>query len=110
LVRLALATGQPLDQVTRSDLVARAFNRAYQEHWPVQTELLASILEHLSALLIVTLRAHGAKNVGKPITVPRPKLGSMPRPAADTRVSEDTPAPPGNVISFSKFKEMLPHD
>jgi hypothetical protein len=114
-VKLALATGQPLDQVARSDLVADAFARAYEEHWPVQTELLAAILEHQSALLIAFLRANGAKNVGKPLRVPRPSsMRGTPAPpkvpqGLDTRVS-DAPAPPGNVVSFSKFREMLPHD
>ena len=74
-------------------------------------ELLAVIAEQQSALLIAFLRAYGAKGVGKPLSIPRPvhtQLGHLgePGPEPDTQISARKPLPP-NVISFSKFKEML---
>lgn len=40
--------------------------------WTRQDEFLASILEMLHALYLLTARAHGAKNVGQPLRIPRP--------------------------------------
>ena len=47
---------------------------ALQHHtrWTRQDELNASILEMLHSLYLLTARANGAKNVGKPLRVPRP--------------------------------------
>ena len=44
-----------------------------ESYWPPEREFLASILEVLHTLLIVTLKAHGAKRVPKQIQIPRPK-------------------------------------
>jgi len=43
-----------------------------EKQWTTERELLASILETLHALYLLTARANGAKNVGKPLRVPRP--------------------------------------
>ena len=40
--------------------------------WTQERELLASILEMLHMIYLLTARANGAKNVGKPLRVPRP--------------------------------------
>lgn len=42
------------------------------ETWTVERELLATLVEVTHSLLLVTLKANGAKSVGKPIRVPRP--------------------------------------
>jgi len=47
-------------------------DRSEAEAWTVERELLATLVEVTHALLIVTLKAHGAKNPGKPLRVPRP--------------------------------------
>jgi hypothetical protein len=97
--------------VSRSELVIRALVAEQSEYWPMHYELLAVIAEQQSALLIAFLRAYGAKGVGKPLHVPRPqhtRLGRIGEPVGelDTQISAPGPGPP-NVISFSKFKEML---
>lgn len=56
------------------------------EAWTVERELLATLVEVTHALLIVTLKAHGAKNPGKPIRVPRP--GSSDLPDAAVSISD----------------------
>ena len=109
LARLALYTGQPFDQVMRSELFGRVLAQEVSEYWPPERELLAVIAETLSAILISNLKWYGAKGVGKPLTIPRPhhttlgRFGDSPPEDAgepsDTRVS--------NVISFSQFKQML---
>jgi hypothetical protein len=55
-------------------LVAALAERDKQEAetWTVERELLATLVEITHSLLLVTLRANGAKSVGKPIRVPRP--------------------------------------
>lgn len=53
-----------------------------ESYWPVQYELLAAILERMDALLVVTLKANGAKNVGKPVRVPRPHGDRIKKPEA----------------------------
>jgi len=50
-----------------------------EKQWTTDRELLASILETLHALYLLTARANGAKNVGKPLRVPRP--GDKPKQA-----------------------------
>jgi hypothetical protein len=92
-VRLALYGRQPLDQITQSDLVTRAFAEEMAEYWPVEYELLAVIAEQMSALLLAFLRVHGAKNVGEPLRIPRPA----------TRVADDEP----KAISFREFARQL---
>lgn len=44
----------------------------HETRWTTDRELLASILETLHALYLLTAQAHGAKNVGKPLRVTRP--------------------------------------
>jgi hypothetical protein len=48
-----------------------------QNAWTQERELLASILEMLHMIYLLTARANGAKNVGKPMRVPRP--GDKPK-------------------------------
>jgi hypothetical protein len=43
-----------------------------ESRWSRQDELLAQVVDMLNALYVLTARAHGAKNVGKPHRVPRP--------------------------------------
>jgi hypothetical protein len=62
------------------------------EAWTVERELLATLVEVTHALLIVTLKAHGAKNVGQPIQVPRPH--------------RDTAAPSTPAVSMRDFMAM----
>lgn len=45
------------------------------ETWTVERELLATLVEITHSLLLVTLKANGAKSVGKPVRVPRPTDG-----------------------------------
>ena len=54
----------------------------WQTRWKPSDELLASILEMLHVLVIVTLSAYGAKNVPKPLQIPRPNDKSKPGPRA----------------------------
>lgn len=61
-----------------SELIASAemldaFGREAEDYWPPERELLASILEVLHSLLIVTLKVHGAKRIPPQIRVPRPR-------------------------------------
>lgn len=48
-----------------------------QGAWTQERELLASILEMLHMLYLLTAKANGAKSVGKPLRVPRP--GDKPK-------------------------------
>jgi len=59
-----------------------------EKKWTTERELLASILETLHALYLLTARANGAKNVGKPLRVPRPgdKKPEPLSPSAFTRM------------------------
>jgi len=50
-----------------------------EKRWTTEREMLASILETLHALYLLTARANGARNVGKPLRVPRP--GDKPKQA-----------------------------
>jgi hypothetical protein len=93
--------------VLRSDLFARVLNDEYADYWPVERELLATIVDELSYLIHIFLRANGAKNVPEPYRVPRPEQTRLGRHIAepDTRVADMGAG--GNVISFSQFKRML---
>ena len=76
------------------------------EFWPMQYELLAAIHDTLSSLLVAFLRAYGAKNVPDPQPIPRPvrsELGRLKPP--DIQVADTEPL--DNVISFSRFAEMM---
>lgn len=53
------------------EALERAAVRA-EERWSTERELAAQTLELLHALYLLTARANGAKNVGKPMHVPRP--------------------------------------
>lgn len=55
------------------------------ETWTVERELMATLVEITHALLIVTLKANGAKNTGKPLRVPRP--GSLDAGTSDEPMS-----------------------
>jgi len=49
------------------------------EHWSVEAELLASLIDHVAQLTYVTLKAHGAKSPPKPTPVKRPPpRGQLP--------------------------------
>jgi hypothetical protein len=56
--------------------------------WSMESHLLASILDSLSALVYVTLKANGAKNAKQPRPVPRPK--PKPRPPVAIPRNEQT--------------------
>jgi hypothetical protein len=58
------------DPVLMDALEEAAFRR--EERWTRQDELNASILEMLHSLYLLTAKANGARNVGKPMRVPRP--------------------------------------
>ena len=94
--------------MTQSELVLRAFAEEAATYWPMEYELLAVIAEQQSALLVAFLRANGAKNVGKPLTIPRPR--HLTPAELDTQVSEGRHEAKSNVISFGAFKEMLERD
>jgi hypothetical protein len=55
--------------------------RRREERWTTDHELAATSIELTHALLLTTLRVNGAKNVGKPMHVPRPwdKAPEKPR-------------------------------
>ena len=65
-------------------------------------ELLAVIAETLHQLLLVTAKAHGAKDrdLPEPLRVTRP---------SDTRVARgrESQTPESNVVSFSEFARMM---
>ena len=44
----------------------------YEKRWTTEKELAACTLEMLHSLYLLTAKANGAKNVGKPLHVPRP--------------------------------------
>ncbi len=44
----------------------------YEKRWTTEKELAASTLEMIHSLYLLTAKANGAKNVGKPLHVPRP--------------------------------------
>lgn len=46
--------------------------RSRLEGWTTERELLALTAELTHAHLLTTLRANGAKNVGRPLHIPRP--------------------------------------
>ena len=55
--------------------VFEALERAavrYEKRWTTEKELAALTLELLHSLYLLTAKANGAKNVGKPLHVPRP--------------------------------------
>ena len=69
--------------------------------WSMERELLATAVEILHSLLIVTAKAYGGKGLPEPMHIPRP---SERRSESDTQVTE----PSGeNVISFSEFATFL---
>lgn len=47
-------------------------NESEAEAWTMERELLATTVELLHSLVLVTLRVNGATNVGDPIHIPRP--------------------------------------
>jgi hypothetical protein len=46
--------------------------------WSTEAYLMATVIDQMSALIYVTLKANGAKTAQKPVPVPRPK--PRPRP------------------------------
>ncbi len=78
--------GVPPDSITDDPEMFDALEDAVIRHetrWSQSDELLASILELLHALYLLTAKANGAKNVGKPLHVPRPHEKDL-RPKAMT--------------------------
>jgi hypothetical protein len=49
------------------------WSRLPGEHWSVEAELLAAVIDHLAQLTYVTLKAAGAKSVQRPTPVTRPR-------------------------------------
>ena len=47
--------------------------------WSMDRELLAITAELVHSLILVTLRAHGAKSVGEPLHIPRPWEQDLPK-------------------------------
>ena len=76
-----------------------AFDRALRDYWPWERELLAVIAELLHQILLVTAKAHGAKDRDLPEPL------RIPRPGAATRMATSE-TPPSNVISFKDFMRM----
>jgi len=62
------------------------------EHWSVESELLAGVIDHLAMLTWVTLRANGSKNATKPKPVPRPGDRRREMPAALRQQQRPRPA------------------
>lgn len=69
-----------------SDAVV-AKNKEEAEVWTTDRELLAMTAELVHALLLVTLRVHGAKDVGEPLHFPRPWDEERPARAQKPAVS-----------------------
>lgn len=70
-----MLTGVPPSEFLDDPFLMDALEEAaiqHQTRWTRQDELNASILEMLHSLYLLTARANGAKNVGKPIRIPRP--------------------------------------
>jgi hypothetical protein len=62
------------------------------EAWTTERELLATTVELLHSLIVITLRAHGAKEHIKPFRVPRPY---------------DEQEPADDAVSFGAFAKQL---
>jgi hypothetical protein len=63
------------------------------EHWSVEAELLASLIDHVAQLTYVTLKAHGAKSPPKPTPVKRPPPRGQLAPAPAAPRAAAAPAP-----------------
>lgn len=64
----------PLDSITATDITPELVARAIQEYWPMERELLATIVEMLDVLIRITAKAHGAKRLPESVKIPRPYL------------------------------------
>lgn len=70
-----MVTGLPPSVFEDDPILFEALEAAaIRQHtrWTRQDEFNASILEMLHSLYLLTARAHGAKNVGQPLRIPRP--------------------------------------
>lgn len=90
-------SGIPIGDLTASDVMLDAVSQEMAIYWPMERELLASILEMLHVLVITTQAANGGKNLPKPMQIQRPQF--------DRIVSSPDPGPKGGapVISMSEF-------
>ena len=91
-----------MEELVQSDLVLRLASEEAAHYWPMERELLAVIAEQLSALVYITAKVHGGKNLPDPLQVPRPGRYDE----AATRVTSETQQKPKNVVSFSEFARM----
>lgn len=72
-----------MSELVQSSALLDAFAGELGGYWPMERELLATIAELLSSLVIITLKAHGARRVPQQLKVPRPEgLGGAPHPDA----------------------------
>lgn len=74
-----------MSELLESDLLLEEFSKEVKEFWPIERELLALIVEILHSLLLVTLKANGAKKAPPPLRIPRP--GSVTADTAAEPVS-----------------------
>lgn len=83
-----MLTGVPPSEILDMDMTMfTALSEAAVDgatRWNQDTELLASLLEMLHAHYLLTARANGAKQTGKPMRVPRPgdRADNKPEPVS----------------------------
>lgn len=61
-----------MSELTDSAELLEAFSDEIVDYWPLERELLATLVEICHALLVVTLKANGAKRTPPPLRYPRP--------------------------------------
>lgn len=93
-------SGLSVEDVTSSDVVAAAVSKELATFWPMERELLATIVEMLHVLILTTQKAHGGKNLPKPIHIERPDQARSPRASSPSHPGGGGKAP---VIRMSEF-------
>ena len=61
-----------MSELTDSAELLQAFSDEVVDYWPLERELLTTLVEICHALLVVTLKANGAKRTPPPLRYPRP--------------------------------------
>lgn len=86
-------SGLALSDVIATDITPEVAAQAARDYWPIERELLATIVEMLDTLIHITAKANGGKNLPALIKVPRPH-----RPV--TQMTDQNEAVP--IGSFTK--------
>jgi len=92
-------SGISVAEVASSDVMTNAVAQELATYWPMERELLASILEMLHILVLTTQSAFGGKNLPKPLHIQRPTEGLTARAAQQAPAGKA----PASVISMSEF-------